>query len=122
MITTKSDNVFGMNLRKLRKKKGYTQTQLSEISGVSQRVIEHYEKYVKRPSIDKVKKIAHALGVSDEELLGSSVSKRTSQQIDIPYKIMKKVQIIAKLPVRDQNVVFSLINSLAEKNKAKGKL
>jgi hypothetical protein len=52
--------------------------------------------------VDKIKKLAHALGVSDEELLG--------------------IQSIKSKEFRDQDMVFSLINSLAEKNKNKKKV
>jgi transcriptional regulator with XRE-family HTH domain len=110
------DNNFGINLRRIRLNKGYTQTKLAELSEVSQRIIEHYEKYAKRPSIDKVKKLAAALGVTDEELLGISKKKTSDDQ---SFKIMKKVRVIEKMPKRDQDMVFGLINTLVEKNKLK---
>jgi transcriptional regulator with XRE-family HTH domain len=112
-------NDFSYNLREMRRKKGYTQAELAKISGVSRRAIVHYEKYANRPSIDKVKKLADALETSDDELLGikrKSKSKKNKSE-DVSYKIMKKVRIIEKLPLRDQNAIFRLINSLAEKNK-----
>jgi len=115
-------NLFGENLRNARRVKGYTQSQLAEISGVSRRAIVHYEKHVKRPAVDKVKKLARALDVSDDELLGIKSIKTKKREEDVSYKIMKKVRVIEKLPARDQNMVFSLINSLAEKNKLKGKI
>ena len=121
MKNEKLNEVFSINLRDIRRKKGYTQIKLSEISGVSQRVIDHYEKYVKRPSIDNVKKLADSLGVTDEELLGTTKNKPGKAE-DVSFKIMKKVRVIEKLPVRDQNAIFHFINSLAEKNKIKGKI
>jgi transcriptional regulator with XRE-family HTH domain len=111
------DNNFGINLRRIRLNKGYTQTKLAELSGVSQRIIEHYEKYAKRPSIDKVKKLAATLGVTDEEILG--VSKRKTSDDSATFKIMKKVRVVEKMPKRDQDMVFGLINTLVEKNKLK---
>lgn len=122
MKQDKTINMFGENLRRARMAKGYTQLKLAEISGVSRRAIVHYEKHVKRPAIDKVKKLAGALDISDDELLGIKPVKSKKSEDDVSYKIMKKVRVIEKLPVRDQNMVFSLINALAEKNKIKGKL
>ena len=113
--------MFGQQLQKIRIQKGYTQRTLAELAGVSQRVIDHYEKHAKRPSIDKIKKLAAALGVTDEELLGIQQIKAKDLKEDTSFKIMKKVRIIEKFPKRDQDVVFSLINSLAEKNKIKDK-
>lgn len=121
MESQKDIHSFGKNLAAVRRKKGYTQETLSEISGVSRRAIAHYEKHAQRPTIDKVKKLAVALGVTDEELLGTTKIK-TGKTEDVSFKILKKVRIIEKLPTRDQNVIFSLINSLAKKNKLEGKL
>jgi len=114
---------FGERLRIIRTQKGISQEQLARMAGTSQRMIAHYESRIKRPSIDKVKKFAVALGISVEELLG--VSKQTikqSPQEKVSLKIMKRVKIIEQLPTRDQNAVFHFINSLVEKNKLKGKL
>ena len=116
-------NNFSSNLREMRRKKGYTQAKLAELSGVSRRAIVHYEKHATRPSIEKVKKIADALEISDDELLGIKRKPKSKKKPseEVSYKIMKKVRIIEQLPTRDQNMIFSLINSLAEKNKLKQK-
>jgi len=119
METKKQYTTFGRNLKRLREKNGYTQTKLAELAGVTQRVIEYYEKYAKRPSFDKVKKIANALGVPEEKLLGETFKK--SEKQGLSYKIMRKVRVIEELSTRDQNTVFSLINALSEKNKLKKK-
>ncbi len=113
--------MFGTNLKQIRKKKGYTQTQLANIAGVTQRVIEYYENHVKRPSLDKVKKLSHALDVSDEELLGIAKSPGKKKSDDVSYKILKKVRVIEELPTRDQNAIFHFINALVEKNKVREK-
>ena len=110
---------MGEELRKLRRAKGYTQQQLAELSGVSRRMIVHYEKHSTKPDIDKIRKIAESLDVSVDDLLGGKKSKGKKQQENVPYKIMKKVRVVEKLSTRDQNTVFSLINALAEKNKLK---
>ena len=110
------------NLRNLRRKKGYTQSQLAELSGVSRRIVVHYENYVRKPVYENVQKMADALGVSIDELIGKTESRKAKKQDDASYKIMKKVRIIEKLPLRDQNMIFNLITSLAKKNKLEGKL
>jgi transcriptional regulator with XRE-family HTH domain len=112
---------FGEALRKLRRKKGYTMEQLAERAGMSKRMIGHYETHVKRPSLEKINKIAEALDTSIEELMANIDSTTKKKNSDLSYKIMKKVRIIEELPTRDQNTIFSLINALAEKNKLKKK-
>ena len=123
-IFMKTDETFtelSQRLRDIRKEKGYTQIKLAKISGVSRRMIGHYETNVIRPSIDKVKKLAETLDVSLDELLGITPKKKKKKEEDVSYKIMKKVRVIEELPTRDQNMIFSLINSLVEKNKLKKK-
>jgi transcriptional regulator with XRE-family HTH domain len=115
-------NDLTTNLKKLRRKKGYTQAQLAEMCGLTRRIIVHYENYVKDPVFENVKKIAEALDVSIDELSGKAESGKHKKQDDVSYKIMKRVRVIEKLPKRDQDMVFSLINSLVKKNKVGGLL
>jgi transcriptional regulator with XRE-family HTH domain len=107
---------FGERLKTIRRSKGFTQYQLADMLNTSQRMIAHYEKDGNRPRLDKVKDIANALNVSVEDFLEDS---KPVKKEDVSYKIMKKVRVIEKLPVRDQKAIFRLINSLAEKNKIK---
>lgn len=60
---------FGEYLRELRKEKGLTLTQLSEISGVSHPYISQIENDKFKPSPDILKKLAGPLGVPYTELL-----------------------------------------------------
>ena len=113
---------MGKNLRELRRIKGYTQAQLAEMCGLTRRIIVHYENYAKDPVFENVKKIAEALDVSIDELSGKAVSDKYKKQDDVSYKIMKRVRVIEKLPKRDQDMIFSLINSLVKKNKVEGKI
>ena len=80
------------------------------------------ELHAKKPDIDKIKKLAKSLDISVDCLIGISETGKKKKQEDLSYKIMKKVRIIEKLPTRDRNTIFSLINALAEKNKLKGKI
>lgn len=108
---------FGERLRTTRREKGFTQDQLAELSDSSQRMIAHYESHIKRPPLDRVKALADALGITVDDLLGDSKPLKKKKNEDASYKIMKKVRIIERLPTRDQQAIFRLINSLAEKNK-----
>jgi transcriptional regulator with XRE-family HTH domain len=117
-IEAKKSN-FDKNLQEIRKKKGLTQAQLANITGLSRRMIGHYETMVKRPSLDNVIKIANALDVSIDELLGISKTSSKLKEPEISYNTMKKASVIDKLPVKDQEKIFSLINELAKKNKLK---
>jgi len=123
-VNTKAENLnFGVNLRTARKKKGYTLARLADISGISKRMIGHYETQVKRPSIDKMNILANALGISIDELLGQGEQPRTRKNEDsASYKILKKMRVIEQLSVREQKAIFNFINTIVEKNKLKKEL
>lgn len=83
-------------------------------------MIVHYETVVKMPPVEKVKRIAEALGISSDELLGMPTpTKEQKKKEDVSYRIMKRVNQIESLPKRDQDMVFRFINSLLDKNKIK---
>lgn len=119
MKTHESITDFGKRLKEIRKSKGLTQVSLSQISGISRRAIAHYETQVIKPPIDKINILADALSTSVDELLGKSKIKKGK---DVPFKIMKHVKIIEDLPPKDQNAIFQLVKSLAQKNKTKSRV
>ena len=113
-----SDIDFGHNLRAARKALGYTLDRLADISGISKRMISHYETQVKRPSIDKIKILADALNASVNDLIGAKdTSKNKKEETKTYMKIMKKARIIEQLPEREQKAIFNFINTVADRNK-----
>jgi transcriptional regulator with XRE-family HTH domain len=63
---------FGKKLRECRDTKNLSQSQLAEEVGVHQNVISRYERGDITPSIDVVSKIADALEVSVDYLIGKT--------------------------------------------------
>ena len=60
---------FATNLEYLRKRKGWTQTQLGDKLGVSFSIVSHWEKGIREPgSMEMVGKIADLFGVGAEIL------------------------------------------------------
>jgi len=114
---------FGERLRMARREKGFTQSRLSEITGLSRRSIVHYERHATMPPLEKVKKLAQALDISSDELLGMKTPTQNHKDEEkATYRIMKRVRMIEKLPKRDQDMIMNLINTLLITNKAKGKI
>ena len=60
---------FGERLRRLRKSKGLTQSQLGDLCRVSMMTILRWEKEERPPRTDELKKLAAALDVTEDELL-----------------------------------------------------
>ena len=63
---------FNERLKKFREDKGLTQVQLSELTGISARMIQKYEAGTARPRLDAAEKIAKALNITTDELLGTA--------------------------------------------------
>jgi transcriptional regulator with XRE-family HTH domain len=61
------------NLKKLRTKKGWSQEKLAREAGISYQTLIKIERgYVRNPKLETLIKLAQALGVSIDKLLGSS--------------------------------------------------
>lgn len=63
---------IGVRIRSKRSEIGLSQKALAEAVGVSPPAINRFEKGIKLPSIDTLAKLAKALGVSADFLLGSA--------------------------------------------------
>ncbi len=62
-------------IKELRKQKGLSQNALAELCGVHQTAVSQWEKGRTTPDLDSLKKLAKALGVSAETLLGGEAAK-----------------------------------------------
>ena len=62
---------FSDRLKELREKNDMTQEQLAKVSGVSPRTIQRYECGTSRPRLDAAEKLAKALNISVDQLLGT---------------------------------------------------
>ena len=55
--------VFGQNVKKYRNKRGYSQEQLADISGLHRTYISDVERFKRSISLDNIQKLADALGI-----------------------------------------------------------
>lgn len=69
---TDSNSHFGKRLADMRKAAGYTQVELAEIVGISQRMISYYESTDDHPIAKVLRHLAHALNVGADDLLGAA--------------------------------------------------
>lgn len=94
---------FGDNMMLIRKKKGLSQADLGKMIGTSGDVIGRYERGDITPSIEVVSKIADALEVSLDYLIG-----KTKMQLD--KQTLKRLEDISKLPEENKSFVLNLID------------
>lgn len=103
---------FGDIMMLIRKKKGLSQVALGKAIGTSGDVIGRYERGDIKPSIDVVAKIADALEVSVDYLIG-----KTDLQLD--KEAVQRLVDISKLPNENKNYVLDLIDMALRDFKAK---
>lgn len=107
---------FGMALSRERIKRGLTQAELAERMGTTVRVISHFEREVKNPPAETVKKLADALGISLERLLYPD--KKNGHQTDMPLDrgLSKRFDLAQKLPPTSRQEIKKFIDAMAKAN------
>jgi transcriptional regulator with XRE-family HTH domain len=104
------------NLRRLRKERGLSQYDLAEMSGISQRMINHYENYAATPPVEKLKVIAKALNVKMSALLEDPEENDDLDAALFDTRSLKKMRDILELPPNDRSFLYRTLNNLVRKN------
>jgi transcriptional regulator with XRE-family HTH domain len=89
----------------IRKEKDWSQTDLANESGVSREMIGKYERGEAVPSIDAAKKIADALEVSLDYLVGEGINSKLDKQA------LKRLQDLEHLEDDKKKTLFDLIDT-----------
>jgi transcriptional regulator with XRE-family HTH domain len=96
---------FGQKLTLSRKEKKLSQADLGKLSGINGDIIGKYERDEMKPSIDTAKKLADALAISLDYLVGDGDLKILDK------KTLQRLEDIDKLPEADrQNIFYTLDN------------
>jgi transcriptional regulator with XRE-family HTH domain len=96
-----------------RNKLNWSQTDLADKSGVSRVMIGKYERNDAIPSIDAAKKIADALEVSLDYLVGEG------QNASFDKKTVKRLQDIQQMDEDTKGVLFNVIDTYIQNFKTK---
>lgn len=97
----------------LRDKHNWSQTDLADKSSVSRVMIGKYERGDAIPSIEAAKKIADALGVSLDYLVGEG------QNAQFDKKTVQRISDILLLDENKQHTLFDLIDTYIQNHKSK---
>jgi transcriptional regulator with XRE-family HTH domain len=106
---------MGMQIRKYRKLKGFTQVELAEQLGLTQVAIANYERGSRKPDVELVPKLAQLLGASIEELYGGEGHKRVEAPTRRLHRntLEAKVQgLFGRLRPDEQKMIFRQIKGL----------
>jgi transcriptional regulator with XRE-family HTH domain len=102
---------FGLRLKLLRKQRGLTQAALAKKVGSIQALISRYEHDEVRPQSTVLARLAATLGVSTDELLGVSLPQNAESGGLPSRRFLRRIQLIEKLPKRDQDALLRTIDA-----------
>ncbi|MCC6474060.1 MAG: helix-turn-helix transcriptional regulator [Burkholderiales bacterium] len=111
---------FGERLAQLRKAAGYTQVELAQDLGISQRMVAYYESPNASPPANLLPKIAAALGVTIDELFGKPAKRRLAKQ-DGDSRLRRRLLAIEKLDLTERRQVLQLLDAFIERGQLKRK-
>ena len=100
------ETAVGKRIQLLRKSKGYTQMQLSEMIGVSPNYLSDIERGIASPKIDKYISIINALDCSADDIF-SDVTKYGHK-----FKASHLSEKLESLPKEDQDKIFAVLDIL----------
>ncbi len=107
---------IGQRLARLRRERGLTQVMLAEGVGIIQALVSDYERDKLRVNPEITVRLAQALGVSTDELLGLQPTKSSVRQPS--RKVLRRLEQIENLPRRDQDALFRTIDAFLSKSTA----
>ena len=103
---------FGDRLRRLREEKRLSQAELAERTGFQPSAISHFESGRRAPSFDNLKKLADALAVTIDFLLGRETVPTTAGPV--AEKLFRNFE---QMTAEDQDDLAKFAAMLAEKNR-----
>ncbi len=104
---------FGERITHIRKQLKWSQDDLAKKIGTSAPIVGRYEREEIKPSIDVAAKLADALGVTIDYLLGKSDS------MILDKKNLQRLEDIEQLPEEDKSNIFYTIDNLIKAAKMK---
>ncbi len=99
---------MGQRIARMRKERGLTQQQLAKKIGVTQTVISSYEIGRLAMSGEMVARLALALNVSSDRILGLNGTQKTESAASV--RILRRLGKIASLPAAQKKVVLKTID------------
>jgi len=101
--------IFADCLKRIRRSKRLSQSDVARMTGLMPAAISHFETGERRPSLENLQKLADALAVSVDYLLGREVARATSAS----GKLLRDFE---RLSLKDQEVISDMAKLLLKKS------
>ena len=100
---------IGKRVSRIRREKGYTQTELADKIGINQTHISDYERGKVRLHAEIIIRFAQALNISIDELLGMDKTKGKSHRPNL--NLHRRLKKIEALPKSQQQILIKTIDT-----------
>ena len=104
---------FGERLMSVRKKKKLSQADIGKLIKINGDAYGRYERNEVKPTIEMATKIANALEVSLDYLVGKT-------ELELDNSMLKRVEAVSKMNDEDKGHVFSLLDAFIAKTNMQG--
>ncbi|MHA7060249.1 helix-turn-helix domain-containing protein [Aquimarina sp. M1] len=104
---------FGDRITLVRKQKKISQSELGKLANVSGDIVGKYERNEMKPSIETARRLANALNVTLDYLVGDSDTTVFDKDIT------KRIEDIIDMGSEDKNALFKIIDAYIRDFKAK---
>ncbi|MFZ1098418.1 MAG: helix-turn-helix domain-containing protein [Steroidobacteraceae bacterium] len=101
---------LGGRIASLRKEQGFTQAQLAGVLGLTQQMVASYEVGRRRVPVSLLPKVATALAVSVETLIGQG--RATPAKRGPAPKLQQQMERIQRLPRAKQRLVLQMLDGV----------
>ena len=101
----------GLNITAIRRRRGMTQQQLADKTGLKKPTISYYERRCRAIPMDVLRKIAEALNTSMDNLLTGTPSNRSDLSVSKPF--LRRLEKAKSLPPEKQKLIMDLIDNLS---------
>lgn len=108
---------FGERLAELRRAAGLSQRALEKICGVSHRMLAYYESRAALPPGHVLTELGKAFGLGIDELVGAKPAKARGGRAATNRPLLRRLEQMEKLPLRDKRELFSIIDTYLERNR-----
>ena len=106
---------FGRNLSTFRKEKGLTQEDLVKRSGVAISQIRRYEADKSSPTLDVVKRLARALGISLDELAFDKTTGVAAGKL-MDSELLEQFEMVSTLDKEERQAVKKILEGIIVKH------
>ena len=110
-----SSKIFSARLRAMRERRNLKQSELAERAGLQAAAVSHFETARRAPSFDNLRRLADALNVTTDYLIG-----RANEPLSSGPNIDKLFRSADELSEADLETLADFAEILTKKNKKKG--